>query len=149
MKKIIISIIIISLLTLCIVGCTKNESDDDKHKDIAIWVRPTEFTFLNTQYELIDNKNDYELDTLSFTIFVGYIINTKDSEKWKAEDNDENINYALCDNIGVYVHSTEEKNRTIKRFELFSNGTDNLFLKVKGFSGHDIYKKVEEKINND
>lgn len=136
-----IGLIFAFAFSICIFGCSyennKNNSSNNQDETKLISTIPEQFMCFGSLY----NQTNQLIDSTSFDLMIGYLINKSDIDMWKFKDNDESLVYAYDEDNGVYRFDLN--NDLSNRFELFSNGKGNDFLAIKDVTNeYIIYKKM-------
>lgn len=138
-KKIVFCLFFSVLLLISSCSCEKNNNQSNEHANNnnldtnknpdanetkLVSSLPNSFVCFDKEY--IENQN---IQNENLNVFLGYLINFNDLEKWKDFDNDSNIVYAFDYNNCII--RIDYENKLTNRFELFYDGLDYKSLAVK------------------
>lgn len=141
-KVIFIILVFMSLFSVASCSCSKNNeteanisntnnsnssnTNDDSNTSETAYVAAIPNTFIFQEKEYFEDRENKDTN---FIVFLGYLINFKDLDKWKEFDNNPDLLYAF--DYGNSTYRLDYENKLTNRFEIFYNGTDfeNLALK--------------------
>lgn len=137
-KKIVFCLFFSVLLFISSCSCKKNNNQSNEHANNNLETNknpdanetklvsslPNSFVCFDKVY--IENQN---IQNENLNVFLGYLINFNDLEKWKDFDNNSNIVYAFDYNNCII--RIDYENKLTNRFELFYDGLDYKSLAVK------------------
>ena len=128
------SILIIICFMFFFTSCSfkssnKNSVIEPDDKTMLVATIPQEFTCFGESYF----SNNEEIETLTFGIMIGYLVNENELDFWKNNDNNNNLVYAFDQSNSVFRHTYESN--LGNRFELYSQDEKNDCLAIKNCTG--------------